>query len=256
MIPVYWLDQRWTDMRVPLDWLSPAERASLARLQVPKRRSDWLLGRWAAKQAVVSTLHLDSAPETLASIELPPGPDGAPVLRVGGNRAPVTASISHSAGLALAAVAPAGTALGCDLERVESHSVGFVSDYFSVAEQGAISQLPDAARDQFISLLWSAKESVLKLLHCGLRLDTRSVSVRVKDALAPGSDDAWQAFDGLFVSGAMFRGWWQSTGTVVRTVAAFPPPMRPVRLNPTEVDFGRLQILPFGKMRRLEACSR
>jgi 4'-phosphopantetheinyl transferase len=253
MTPVYWLDQCCQDVREDLDWLSLEESASLRRMRVPKRRSDWLLGRWTAKQAVVRMLRLDSTPGTLASVELLAGPDGAPVLQIGGNSAPVTVSISHREGMALCVITPAGFAVGCDLERIEAHSEAFVSDYFTPGEQGVLLESPNTDRPRLVALMWSVKESVLKLLHAGLRLDTRSVSVRVKDAFATGAQGTWHAFDALFLNGATFRGWWQSTGTIVRTVAAFPPPNVPVNVRAAEVDFAGRDILPSGKIRARHA---
>ena len=47
----------------------------------------------------------------------------------------VALSLSHSSGAGLSVVAPAGVAVGCDLETVEPRSPEFLADYFTVEEQ-------------------------------------------------------------------------------------------------------------------------
>ena len=108
------------------------------------------------------------------------------------------------------------------------------------------------------ALLWSAKESVLKLLHAGLRLDTRSVSVRLtqppEDDESTEAAERWSAFRAFSVNGSMFRGWCQDTGTLVRTLVAFPPPMAPVRIGWQGIDTAAAHNLPFGKIRAEQPC--
>ena len=70
-----------------------------------------------------------------------------------------------------------GAELGCDLEIIEPRSDAFVADYFTTEEQALIARASAADRPRLLALLWSAKESALKALHEGLRLDTRCVIV-------------------------------------------------------------------------------
>ena len=89
-------------------------RASAARrpaLRMRRRRRDWRLGRFTAKAAVGAWLSV--APER---VEILAAPDGAPEAWVDGERAPVSVSLSHRAGRALAVVAHAPAVVGCDLE--------------------------------------------------------------------------------------------------------------------------------------------
>ena len=71
--------------------------------------------------------------------------------------------------------------LGCDLEIVEPRSDAFVADYFTAEEQEVVRQACPADRFALIALIWSAKESALKALQSGLRIDTRSLSVALDD---------------------------------------------------------------------------
>jgi hypothetical protein len=184
--------------------------------------------------------------------------DGAPDVFVGGYAAAVTISLSHSSGMAICAVAPPNTHLGCDVELVEPRSHEFVTDYFTAEEQAEVARASEERRDQVVTLFWSAKESALKALRAGLRLDTRSVivdnqdpslnhtqwsplrvryvgdlsqkSVSPKDHLPlhllPQDFDNEDRYRGEQV----FDGWWQATNNVVRTMVASPRPDSPTLL--------------------------
>src|SRR6266498_4481543 len=118
MVPVYWLTLTTADLPADHRWLAAAEQARLAGLRVPKRRADWLLGRWTAKQAVLARLAGEGVPPALDAVEVHAAADGAPEAFLHGRPAGLSISLSHRAGVALCAVAPAGVALGCDLELV------------------------------------------------------------------------------------------------------------------------------------------
>ena len=96
-------------------------------------------------------------------------------------------SLSDRAGWAVCLVGEALGRVGCDLEIVEPRSAGFVADFLTAAEQEYVAAQPAAERDAAANLIWSAKESALKVLQTGLRRDTRSVEVRV--GTGPGGHD-------------------------------------------------------------------
>ena len=179
---VHWLEQTEADLPANLDWLSAGEAACLDSLRVPKRRSDWQLGRWTAKRALSVYLSIPGDLQSLSDIEIRPAASGVPEAFVAGQPAAASISLSHSNGTALCVVAPFGAALGCDLELVEPRSDAFVADYFTAEEQALIAQASAAERSRLLTLLWSAKESALKALHEGLRQDTRSVTVTLLES--------------------------------------------------------------------------
>ena len=218
---VFWLEQPAAE--VPEDdlWLAAAERSRLSGLRVPKRRSEWRLGRWTAKRALAGTL----GPLALAAIEIRAAPSGAPEAFVDGRRAPLAISLSHREGLALCAVAPEGAALGCDLEVVEPRSFAFVADYFTTEEQALTARAAD--RWQTVALLWSAKESALKAIRAGLRLDTRRVSAAAR--CAPWGA-VWHPLEVRIGVARVFQGWWRREGDLIRTVVADPPPSSPTAI--------------------------
>jgi 4'-phosphopantetheinyl transferase len=74
-------------------------------------------------------------------------------------------------------------------------------------------------------ILWSAKESALKVLRTGFRPDSRSVEVAL--ALGP-KVEAWLPLSVTMVEGRRFSGWWRGYGSFLLTVAAeaeIPPPV-------------------------------
>lgn len=224
MIPVRWLLVQSGEEPAEDSWLAPAERDHLETLRIPQRRNDWRLGRWAAKNALAAALDLSK--EALPRLEIRPAEDGAPEPFLDAAPIPWALSLTHRDSHAAAAVAPAGTALGCDLERIEPRSGLFVQDYFTEAERAVI----ETDRLLLANLFWSAKESALKALRVGLRMDTRDVEV----TLGKEEAESWKTFGVRHrESGARFEGWWRREGEVVATVVAGPAQSRtqPISLS-------------------------
>ena len=204
-----------------LDWLHPSERRIADQLRTERRRQDWLLGRWAARTLLTELL----GPETASSLAILPRSDGSPRPEVGGDELNLSLSLSHRGGAALAAVAPSG-AVGCDLELVERRSRGFVQDYFDESERRLIAAGTTEERMTLVAALWSAKESVLKLLGKGLTVDTRTLSV-APDSLSLDLD--WRSFVARETSsGKVFRGQWRRFEDWVLTVVTYPHPPAPM----------------------------
>jgi len=224
---LYWLEQ--TDADVPSDdcWLGPNETVRLGGLRFAKRRAEWRLGRWTAKRAVAAYLNLPA----LARIEIRTAPSGAPEVFHADASAAVSVSLSHRAGRAVCAVAPPGVALGCDLETIEPRSAAFLADYFTPEEQLLVARAPVEDRSRLATLLWSGKESALKALRVGLRIDTRWVSVSVVDAPSCGT---WNPMRVRHANGQVFHGWWREQHDFLRTVVSMPPPGPPMLLFSTE----------------------
>lgn len=216
-VAVAWLEQAAAEVPADDGWLGERERAVLRGLRFAKRRGDWRLGRWTAKRAVAAALELSEV--GLRDIEILAAANGAPEAWIGGERALVSLSLSHSAGHALCCVARGEIALGCDVECIEGRSDSFAADYLADDERRALGQLPPGEQAAAINLYWSAKESALKALGEGLRLDTRSVYVEAGGSVsAPG----WRQLRVTHESGRVFEGWWQCSGGFVRTMVAAP----------------------------------
>jgi 4'-phosphopantetheinyl transferase len=232
MMEVYWLEQSDADVPADNSWLSADEAARLNAMRFPKRRDDWRLGRWTAKNALALyflSLKVRADPQVLASLEIRQAPSGAPEVFFQNKPAAATVSLSHRSGIAACAVACSSAALGCDLEIIEPRSEAFISDYFTPAEQSFVAEASGVDRIRLLTLLWSAKESALKALHVGLRIDTRDVIVSPGDAAF--DFDGWGPIVVRHSDHRIFCGWWQHTDGMVRTLVAAPPPNPPIRLR-------------------------
>ena len=230
----HWLEQTEADLPSHNDWLSPDEAVLLSHLRFAKRRADWRLGRWTAKCAAAAYLNLPGDPHALREIEVRPTPSGAPQVFVRNRFAAATISISHRAGIAVCAIAMGGAQLGCDLELIEPRDGSFAADYFTREEQELISRAPQEDQPRLVTLLWSAKESALKALRQGLRVDTRCVAVtdtgadRFEQAIEP---PRWHPLLVHYAESEILHGWWHNAGRMVRTLVALPAPIAPLAIR-------------------------
>jgi 4'-phosphopantetheinyl transferase len=223
---LYWLTRKFEDVPENDDWLSEAERVVLAGFRFPKRKNDWRLGRWTAKQAICASRFCGDV--ALASIEILAAEDGAPEAFRNGASGEVSISISHSSGHGFCAVGPPGFSVGCDTERVEPREVQFFQDYFTPEEIALLQNGPEE-RSLVAYLIWCAKESALKALRQGLRLDTRSIIVQPDFG---GPRDSWNAWNAQCVdSPQSFRGWWQFRDGFVYAMTADQPTALPKHLS-------------------------
>ena len=222
---VYWLERELADIPADDEWLSATEATSLGGLRFAKRRSDWRLGRWTAKCAVSRCLGLSFA--DLANVEIRPAPSGAPEVFIAKERHGLLISLSHRENRAACAVTLCGAALGCDLELIEPRTNIFITDYFTEAEQALFRAQPER-RFELTALLWSAKESALKALKLGLRLDTRAITVTPSLA---GEPDVWSRLRAQINNAVTLWGWWRRSGNFVETVVAAPQPSSPILLT-------------------------
>lgn len=243
---ISWLEQSEPDLPAGNHWLSTRERLCLEGMHFAKRRTDWRLGRWTAKHAVAACLNLPTEHRTLTDIEVLAAPSGAPEVFIQDRRAEIAISLSHRDGTALCTVAPAGTSFGCDLETIEPRSDAFIADYFTSEEQALIARTALELRDLLVGLIWSAKESALKALRMGLRLDTRCICVRPDEILLADDGKEWQepwmvhltfnpqGWHALSVhcsSGRVYSGWWRLEDRLVRTVVCDHPLRIPERVQ-------------------------
>jgi 4'-phosphopantetheinyl transferase len=247
---VYWLEQAEADVPLEDRWLSAREMLSLSGLRFAKRRADWRLGRWTAKRAIADCLGLPADLSALADTEIRTAPSGAPQVFFAGQTQPVTISISHRAGTALCTVALSRDSLGCDLEMIERRSDAFTADYFTINERALVESTLVEHQPLLVTLLWSAKESALKALGTGLRLDTNCLEVSFIETLLPHSQqhrqdlhlvpmlsvdtDQWRPLRLRYCKTQVFGGWWRYTDGMVRTVVSafsFSSPIHSVSLS-------------------------
>lgn len=148
-----------------LSWLSEAEKVAVATYRSEKRRTEFVLGRAAARRLVAERLGI-SPPE----VRLEVAADGA-VEIVGSD---LNLSISHAGGWATAVVSP--RPVGIDMERLAMRRPG-VYRYFLAKSEYPFLEGTDLDHDSVQILLWTLKEAVLKGMRTGLRISPKDVKL-------------------------------------------------------------------------------
>lgn len=244
---LYWLEQKIHEVPAYDEWLSVRERERMTTMKIPKRKDEYRLGRWCAKRALstflgdfgdqldipysgsvplnshglsVSTAAAMSA--QFGEMEVLPAEDGAPEVWLDSQKAPLSISISHSNGVAMCLLCTGQVEMGCDVESVVERSAAFLKDYFTEAEFNRMQEFQDQEREVVMNLIWSAKESALKALREGLRIDTRKVVVEFDWEKPP---HLWQPLTvHSLTNQRTYQGWWMACEQWVRTLVAWPTP--------------------------------
>jgi phosphopantetheinyl transferase len=162
------------------------EKVEYARFTIPKRKAEWVGSRLAVKRLVQACVP-EIAEFPISQIQILKEPSGGPYIEIEGwGRLPGWLSLSHSQGFVLAAYSPEDISFGVDLEIIEPRSIQFVRDFFTEKEvQQALAG--DADQNSMVTtIIWSAKEAVLKAISTGLRIDTRKIEIN----LIPGVTNA------------------------------------------------------------------
>lgn len=210
-------------------WLTDHEARRAAGMRFRKRRTEYLVRRLTAKHAVALTLGWPTDEVTLGRIAVPNRLTGAPYVEVDGESLGLDVSLTDRAGWGVCLVGRDLGAVGCDVELVEPRSRGFVSDFLTPHEQQMVRAADEEGQAMLANLVWSAKESALKVRRTGLRRDTRTVEVH----LAPESptEGRWAPLEVLEDGGSVMPGWWLRVGPWLLTVAYDAPGPAPEPLE-------------------------
>ena len=205
------MQQATEDVPTGDEWLTAAECVALDGLVFEPRRRDWRAGRWVGKAAVAAWLRERGWCLTPHDVEILVADDGGPEVRVPGVSDPPGISLSHGDGVAVCTVAPAKRAVGCDIETVADHSGAFTARYMTVTEQRWLANAGPVDRARLSTLLWCAKESALKAIREGLRLEPRTVEVkRPQSEYSPGVVGWGEVVvEARKPTRRRFDGWWQ-----------------------------------------------
>ena len=161
----------------PSAWLTPAELDALGARGTHQRVAARIAGRVAAKRAICGLT--GARPDEVRISNLA---SGEPQVWLAGEYGVVRVSISHRDGRAVA-IASRTDRVGVDLEPVERRPESFFEDWFCDEERRLFTE--DAFQ---ATVVWCAKEAVLKALGVGMAASPRDVVVR---ALRPGAPRTW-----------------------------------------------------------------
>ena len=197
--------------------LSATERSRFDSMRFEKRRREWFHGRQSAKNLLAgSSGGFRSVNPSDLSIENEP--EGSPYVVHAGRRLDLSLSISHRDQLAFCGlILGRRGSIGVDIEKIEPRSPVFAEDFFTDSEVQLVEKNPVGTVDQTITLIWSAKEAVLKAMGKGLRLDTREIEI---SSFKDGAE-GWGTFlvSSHFGDLTYFNGRWRIKGDYTLTLA-------------------------------------
>lgn len=196
--------------------LSDSELAYFEGLPVLRRRTSYLLGRFAAKNALASLVGEDD----YRSISIEPGIFGQPIVH---HRCSIgyDISISHNSQQAIAIAFDAGHPMGIDIEKFDytlyQTLLSAVPD-----EEARFLDCSDNASPELLLVLWTAKEALSKALRCGMMTPA---SVLAIESLERSPSCRYQS---VFRNFGQYKALsWVSEATIISIVL----PLR------TEIDF-------------------
>lgn len=174
---IYGFKRDQEDVPIHLEWLHPLEIEYHGTLKFEKRRNDWLLGRWTSKLLLQQVLFPEAA---LNKIEIRKGPNREPLVYYREHPVSSRLSISHSHGRAFCVLVKEDMRMGCDLEKVENRNESFIRDYFTNSERRSFGAHYHSllGQDTFFTLLWSAKECVMKACLTGLSIPPKDLELK------------------------------------------------------------------------------
>jgi phosphopantetheinyl transferase len=155
-----------TDIHRPDKILSNEEMEKYSSFKIPKRKDEWLAGRFAAK-TVINKL-LDSS-FNLKEIPITYDINRRPLCLLKDKK--YLLSITHSGDWAAAIVKDEKCSfLGIDIEKIEVRSKYWIEDYFHKDE--ATDGMP-----AHLTKLWTIKEAILKALAVGLTVNLLDIKI-------------------------------------------------------------------------------
>jgi 4'-phosphopantetheinyl transferase len=158
--------------------LADQEKARAARFIFERDRDRYIAARGILRDLLGK--YLRCAPQ---SIEFVYGPHGKPALAPAASRPAICFNLSHSHGLAVAAIGHERE-VGIDVELIRPEFAGeeIARRYFSAKEIDELSGLPAELRTEGFFLCWTRKEAYIKARGNGLQIPLDSFDV----SLSPG----------------------------------------------------------------------
>ncbi|RLQ85195.1 4'-phosphopantetheinyl transferase family protein [Notoacmeibacter ruber] len=193
------------------DVLSRDELTLWRGFPLARKRREWLAGRMAAKAALQAD-RLERGLEPLPFRTLPVLPDDG---RSGPVQSPLDGCLTISHSGTMAAAAHSDTPIGIDIERLRAFTPAVIQQFVSPTESRLLGPCPDD--DPRLTLLWSAKEAVLKARRARNLTKIRQIEWRGWNC----SGAMEMREHGLPVSG-VFAGFWRGHAVAVASARRLP----------------------------------
>jgi phosphopantetheine--protein transferase-like protein len=170
-------NEEWEYPKVLNKYFSLEEKVEYSRFKVIKRQFEWITSRITSKQMIKQILKGEKI--NFPDIRIEKEKTGQPYINITGQgRLEGTFSLSHSNGYVFCGYSSVKELkFGLDIEKIEERSLEFAQDYFTPREIEKYLTMDKIDKNEFTTMVWSAKESVLKTLGLGLSIDTRKVEI-------------------------------------------------------------------------------
>ena len=143
-----------------LSWLTKEEKQHLQRFRFPKRYTEWLSGRIAAKCCLLhndANNHTDRQPGDFSIL---PDDHGRPIISMSAQNDPEMLSISHSRQYAVAMTAR--QSCGIDIQHIGPQIINVEDRIASHTERTLARQISPEHRETGLTTLWAIKEALKK----------------------------------------------------------------------------------------------
>jgi 4'-phosphopantetheinyl transferase len=222
---IYWMvdEQNKLAGESPPTFLHTNETCEFLEIKNLKRRSQWLHGRWTAKN-LLQKYHPDCSSSPLSEILIKKSETGAPfAAHPIGRELSGSLSISHKDALAASALVLESQArIGIDLERIESRMVEYFEAYLTSQELDTLETCRIGDQPLFLTLIWSAKESVLKAIGSRFQ-EPKDIEINV---LLEEAKTDWAHYEILVSLDKKnpliefnWQGWWKVYKKYILTIA-------------------------------------
>lgn len=189
-------------------FLNTEECLRYSSMKFERRRTSFLLGRYASKKAL--SCYFDEP--DLSAIAIVSGVFGQPVVHYLSS-SPAALTISHTLQAACAIASPGVHPMGLDFESIDEAKSEVIKSQMTPDE---LALLVDTTGSEItaLTIMWSAKEALSKILMCGLTCPFKLLAVR---SLCQYGD----SYEGEYLNFQQykFRSW--ATETAVCTIV-FP----------------------------------
>lgn len=150
--------------------LHPVEKERYETFAHSKRKNSYLLGRVAAKHAISNFLKINIKPN---EVHIDSGVFSFPVVRFSH---PVQVSISHCQNIAIALAYDESHPLGVDLEQIDEKKADVIKSGLN-PEELQLARSLNIAESVALTIIWSARESVSKILKTGITIDFKWLEI-------------------------------------------------------------------------------